>query len=218
MSANLELVPFKTRKKQVISHLVSRFLQETNDFFVMNNYPKVLNNIIFDYYFYFPCWNRKHSSKTFVFSNDGYTITNIHKGFSHSIYIDTIFESGIHSFEIQISNYTKGTNTLIGITKYCIKDKLMDMKMIYDRSSKCISSHNGKKIDSKNISNYGNRIKFNENCIIKCILDFNNKTVQYFKNNKDLGIAFYNLKGKVRPMITVSNAKNKTKYTILSVE
>lgn len=58
-----------------------------------------------------------------------------------------------------------------------------------------------------NCVTYGDKFITNGDTI-KCVFNFDSKTIEYYLNGKSLGIAFNNLKGSVKPAVSMYRVPN----------
>ena len=54
--------------------------------------------------------------------------------------------------------------------------------------------------------------KYGDDDIIAVILNYGNKTIRFFKNNEDLGVAFDNLRGSVRVAVHMHEKRDAVKF------
>jgi len=135
---------------------------------------------------------------------DGVSVTN--KGSNDTwqgVVSQVTFQSGKHSFEIQVINDTKTTNTwkfIVGV----VPAKFDPRKTAwlgsqnswgYIAGSGCKCHQNGKAV------NYG--VAYGSNDVVKCEVNFDNSTVEYYVNGKTQGVAFDNLSGPIKPAVSL---------------
>ena len=186
----------KLKKERLVYGYVREFIEDYSI-----NY---ITNIILEYYIIPFCWNKGDISNDIILlKNDSrIAIFNQKSSKNMTIVCDTIFDSDIHYYTIKIIKFDSSFDIIMGFvpSKYKPKkDYVGDINAgfgymfdgdIYNRDNKIY----GKLYQSKGLS-IGD--------IVKCEINFNNKTIKYYVNNKDIGIAFDNVNGSVKPGLTL---------------
>jgi len=150
-------------------------------------------------------WDPNLKSPHLAIFPDGVTVTN--KGSQDTwqgVVSRQIFNSGRHSFEIHIINDIKTSNQwkyIFGVAPIAFDPKRTAW-LGSQNSWGYIGGTGGKCHTVGKSVAYGKR--FGGNDTIKCIIDFNKRTIEFFRNDKSQGIAFNNLNGAVRPAVSLT--------------
>ena len=150
-------------------------------------------------------WDQNLKSPHLAIFPDGVTVTN--KGSNDTwqgVVSQMIFSSGKHSFEIHIINDIKTSNQwkyIFGVAPVSFDPKRTAW-LGSQNSWGYIGGTGGKcHIQGKSVA-YGKRYGGQDR--IKCVIDFNKRTIEFFRNDKSQGIAFNNLVGAVRPAVSLT--------------
>ena len=145
-----------------------------------------------------------HSPHLFILP-DGATVTNKGSGDRwEGIVSQAVFSAGKHSFEINIIADMKTSNTwkmVIG----CVPVNFDPRKTGWIGSQGSwgyIAGTGGKCRDVPKSVAYGK--KYGNNDVIKCEVDSNKGTIEFYRNGKSQGTAFKNLKGPVKPAVSLT--------------
>jgi len=150
-------------------------------------------------------WHPQLKSQHLAIFPDGITVTN--KGSQDTwqgVVSQKIFQNGRHPFEIHIINDIKTSNQwkyIFGVAPVAFDPKRT--AWLGSQNSWGYIGGTGGKCHSvgKSIA-YGKR--FGNQDKIKIVLDFNKRTIEFFRNDKSQGIAFNNLNGAVRPAVSLT--------------
>jgi len=150
-------------------------------------------------------WDPNLKSQHLAIFPDGVTVTN--KGSNDTwqgVCSQQQFRSGRHSFEIHIINDIKTSNQwkyIFGVAPIAFDPKRTawlgsqsSWGYIGGTGGKC---HNVGKSEA-----YGKR--FGGQDRIRCVLDFNRRTIEFFRNDSSQGIAFTDLNCPVRPAVSLT--------------
>eukprot|EP01084_Bolivina_argentea_P251841 422543_1 len=147
-------------------------------------------------------------SSSLLIHTDGITVVN--QLGTHTIASKMIFSSGKHSFEIHIIHDGKGIQSrfkfIVGVVSLSFDFKNSPglgcpHSWGYNGGTgqKC-SGYSDEYIGETG-EDYGEG--YGDQDRIKCVVDFNKQTIEYFKNDKTQGIAFDNLDTPVRPAVSI---------------
>jgi len=148
-------------------------------------------------------WNSKKTSSHLKLHRDKVTITN--KG-SNNTWQCAVgrqeFRRGRHSFAVEMMKDASTTNTwrvIVGVVPQSFDVK--ETGWLGSQSSwGYIAGTGGKCHNEGKSEDYGE--KYGHRDVITVELDFDNKTITFYKNGKSQGVAFRNLKGPVYPAVS----------------
>ncbi|ETO25100.1 hypothetical protein RFI_12039, partial [Reticulomyxa filosa] len=149
-------------------------------------------------------WDSVLKSPYLAIFPDGVSVTN--KGSNDTwqgVLSQAVFQSGKHSFEIQVINDTKTTNAwkfIVGVapTKF---DPRKTAWLGSQNSWGYIGGTGGKCHQVGKTVDYG--AQYGGNDVVKCEVNFDLSTVEFFLNGKSQGVAFNNLTGPVKPGVSL---------------
>jgi len=150
-------------------------------------------------------WDANLKSPHLAIFPDGVTVTN--KGSNDTwqgVVSQQVFSSGRRSFEIHIINDIKTSNQwkyIFGVAPVAFDPKRT--AWLGSQNSWGYIGGTGGKCHSvgKSVA-YGKRYGGQDR--VRCVLDFNKHTIEFFRNDKSQGIAFNNLNGAVRPAVSLT--------------
>jgi len=159
-------------------------------------------------------WDTQLISKHLMILPDGVNVTN--KGSNDTwqgVVSTAVFSSGKHSFTIEIVYDAKTTNSwkfVIGVVP--VKFDPRRTAWIGSQGSWGYIGGTGGKV-----YNVGESLpyskKYGGNDKIRCDVDFNKCTIEFFINNKSCGIAFKNLNTPVKPAVSLTGKGACVKIT-----
>ena len=144
--------------------------------------PLITNKILL--YYYIPIhWKRIKSIKNIEYSNDLLTVTNTHEYDAWEMVISTLtISKGKVSISIKILDEFV---LMIGFVKESYKPSQGDTFYKMDYGLYC----DGQKYNTRDyMRNYA--ISLRPNDIVKCVIDIDKQTIEYYINGKSYGIAF----------------------------
>ncbi|ETO16421.1 hypothetical protein RFI_20918, partial [Reticulomyxa filosa] len=149
-------------------------------------------------------WDAVLKSQYLAIFPDGVSVTN--KGSNDTwqgVVSQATFESGKHSFEIQVINDAKTSNTwkfIVGV----VPTKFDPRKTAWVGSQNSwgyIGGNGGKCYQVGKLVQYG--VQYGGNDVIKCEVNLDKNTIEFFVNGKSQGVAFDNLVGPVKPAVSL---------------
>ena len=184
------------KSKQLV--LILGYIKQYVNEYWINNIIKIIKNYLVNPFY----WDYKTLLKQIKLTNNGLIATHQTGSINTPLICDIIFKSGKHSFTIKALEFTSNFNIIIGVvpSKYIPKSG----SYIGDVDGGWGYCLVGTKHNSDNQLWVGNYTKtvVKKNDIIKCEIDYNNKTIQFYINGISQGIAFNDLNGYVKPAVS----------------
>ena len=171
----------------------------------MTNYSiNNIVNIISDYYILPFYWNKGNlTNEIILINNKRIAKYNGNDRRHYGIVCDIIFDSGIHYYTIKIIEINKTYDIMMGYVPSNYQPK---KGHIGNTNAGWSLGLNGLLYNEDNIiyaKRYFKQTVITIGDIIKCQANFNNKSIKYYLNNIDLGIAFNNLNGCIKPGLSM---------------
>ena len=200
----------KTKEKKLI--LIYGYIRENIKHYFINNIVDVIKEYFIQKFGF--------DAKTLLYglklSNDNCIVT--HNGRDRVNYLvltDTVFNTGKHYFEIKLIKINNNYDICIGLVPNGYKPIHQSIRPGYRGVGwgYALSANRFHKDGYIDQESYG--IQGNQNDIIKCEFDFDNKTIEFYVNSISQGIAFKNLYGNVRPAISVFGIDNCVQLLVI---
>eukprot|EP01083_Nonionella_stella_P007999 23029_1 len=157
-------------------------------------------------------WDTLKRSDALQISDNGSVVTNLADDFSfRSIVSNVVLEQGKHSFEIHIMNASSQNKFIVGVAPMEFNPKEDDGEYVGWKGSwgyvcNGVMSHEGKPMAQSGD-------QFGRNDRIKCIVNCDKHTLEFYKNDSSQGIAFSNLIGSLSPAVTLCGKDASVKIT-----
>ena len=185
-----------SKKNQIL--LIYGYLREIVSDYTIN----IIFNIIKKYIIIQFCWNKNTLLNCITLSNNNLIVTNNNELYGHPMILcNIVFRSDKHSFIVKLVNISSFMNVSIGVVQSNYKASTIGMLGGKGKGW-------GFALDGTIKAHYKGEWKlYGKECkngdIIKCQIDYDNKTIEYYINNKSQGIAFKDLNGDVRPAVNL---------------
>jgi len=155
------------------------------------------------------CWNPQQKSKQLEILENGISVKNKGSNDTWTCCVgNKVYRSGVHSFEIEMTEDPASTNTwksIIGVVP--VGFRTSDSAWIGSQNSwGYISGTGGKchKVGKSEI--YGRTYGAGDR--VRVQLDFTKKRIEFFLNNKSQGVAYHNLVGPVHPAVSLTGTNS----------
>jgi len=161
-----------------------------------------------------PCWfkfdqNMKHTS--LILSNEGLTVSSNNTSYYQPIFGDIELSDGVHEWEIELTQfYVNAYSCMIGVTPTSYTSYTSSQMIGYSGHIPgwSFAAGQGQKYYNGSQTAYGRTCAQGD--VVRCRLDMDKKTIEYFVNDQSQGVAYTGITGPVRPAMSLYGTNTVT--------
>jgi len=161
-----------------------------------------------------PCWfkfdqNMKHTS--LILSNEGLTDSSNNTSYYQPIFGDIELSDGVHEWEIELTQfYVNAYSCMIGVTPTSYTSYTSSQMIGYSGHIPgwSFAAGQGQKYYNGSQTAYGRTCAQGD--VVRCRLDMDKKTIEYFVNDQSQGVAYTGITGPVRPAMSLYGTNTVT--------